>query len=129
MADITKCNNKSCLIKETCWRWLAPVNKKWQSYALFEYIDLSECVNGCQDYWEYRKIERVGKIYKAKVKEIDLTHKDECFIFQLPSKYCKCIGNKDRYTELQFDNGDIISLDKSLLDKYFGLVEDNKEEV
>ena len=54
MSDITKCNNKSCPSKETCWRWLAPANKKWQSYSLFEWDD------GCEFYWEIKRGQRAN---------------------------------------------------------------------
>jgi hypothetical protein len=36
MADITKCSNGTCPIKHTCYRWTAPADPLWQSYARFE---------------------------------------------------------------------------------------------
>jgi hypothetical protein len=32
MSDITKCNPKNCPLKETCYRFTAPVDDMWQSY-------------------------------------------------------------------------------------------------
>lgn len=57
MADITKCMNINCHLKNKCWRYLAPSDKYRQSYALFELKD-----GKCNDFWEYKrkrqKIER-----------------------------------------------------------------------
>jgi hypothetical protein len=36
MADITKCANINCQIKETCYRFTAPSNECRQSFALFK---------------------------------------------------------------------------------------------
>ena len=35
MSDISKCSNGTCPIKHTCYRWTAPPNPDWQSYARF----------------------------------------------------------------------------------------------
>ena len=35
MPDISKCSNADCPIKHTCYRWTAPPNPDWQSYATF----------------------------------------------------------------------------------------------
>jgi len=32
VADITKCNNSRCPLKEKCWRWAAPAEPLSQSY-------------------------------------------------------------------------------------------------
>lgn len=48
MTDITKCANKNCKIKESCYRFTAP-DGYWQSYANFnndkEIKDKKECDN------------------------------------------------------------------------------------
>lgn len=48
MADITKCANKKCKIKEQCYRYTAP-DSYWQSYAEFNkdksIKDKKECDN------------------------------------------------------------------------------------
>ena len=48
MADITKCANKNCKIKKTCYRYTA-VDGYWQSYADFNNSkvikDKKECEN------------------------------------------------------------------------------------
>jgi hypothetical protein len=36
MADITKCSNDECNIKDKCYRYTAPDNDEWQSYATFK---------------------------------------------------------------------------------------------
>jgi hypothetical protein len=36
MADITMCTNQGCLDKDSCYRWLAEPNPRWQSYSNFE---------------------------------------------------------------------------------------------
>lgn len=35
MADITKCNNSDCQIKESCFRWTAPPKPFWQSWGYY----------------------------------------------------------------------------------------------
>ena len=42
MSDITKCTNDRCPIKHTCYRWTAPADPIWQSYAYFEPNGYSE---------------------------------------------------------------------------------------
>ena len=36
MTDISKCNNTDCPSHKECWRYLAPSDEHWQSYAAFE---------------------------------------------------------------------------------------------
>lgn len=47
MADITKCCNKNCKIKEQCYRFTAKSNPYWQSFANFndgkKIADKKEC--------------------------------------------------------------------------------------
>jgi len=47
MADISKCKNKQCPIKESCYRYTVPADPQWQSYCMFTYD------NGkCDDFWD-----------------------------------------------------------------------------
>ena len=59
MADISMCDNRLCTIKETCWRFKAPVNEFRQSYL----VDQRQDKDGkCEMYWEFKeKIETHGK--------------------------------------------------------------------
>ncbi|MFS0657450.1 hypothetical protein AB1L07_02330 [Niallia alba] len=43
MADLTKCSNKKCEMKEICYRNTATDNIYAQSYAYFEAKDGEEC--------------------------------------------------------------------------------------
>lgn len=47
MADITKCTNKDCPLKETCYRWTAEEDEM-QSYSDFKPDENGEC----EYYWE-----------------------------------------------------------------------------
>lgn len=49
MSDISKCNGRDCPIKETCYRFTAPTNTRYQSYG-----DFDERKEGfdCGRYWE-----------------------------------------------------------------------------
>ena len=51
MTDISKCAGKNCTLKESCWRYKAPSNDKWQAYASFEQKDDKTC----DYYWEIKK--------------------------------------------------------------------------
>lgn len=46
MADITMCNNKTCPLRSSCYRFKAAASKHGQSYAIFIYG-----AAGCIDYW------------------------------------------------------------------------------
>lgn len=49
MTDISKCKGKGCPHKESCWRYLAPSDRYWQSFCEFE-----KGINKtgkCSDYW------------------------------------------------------------------------------
>lgn len=37
MADITKCTNSECELKEHCYRWTAKSNEYWQSVRKYEF--------------------------------------------------------------------------------------------
>jgi hypothetical protein len=55
MADITKCQGTDCDLKESCYRYLAPVTK-WNQSWFYE----SPLKNGkCDMYWNY-----CGKCHK-----------------------------------------------------------------
>lgn len=53
MTDITKCANKNCSIKYKCFRFTAPDDSHWQSYADFNesksITDVSQCENFIRD--------------------------------------------------------------------------------
>ena len=53
MADITKCDgtkgNKTCPLKDTCYRHTAKPNEFWQSYFVEIPLDFEK--NVCQYYW------------------------------------------------------------------------------
>lgn len=51
MTDITKCVNKTCVLRNTCYRFKATASKYKQSYADFVYDE------GCPYYWP------IGKMY------------------------------------------------------------------
>jgi hypothetical protein len=51
MTDITKCANKTCVLRNTCYRFKATASKYKQSYADFVYDE------GCTYYWP------IGKMY------------------------------------------------------------------
>jgi len=43
MPDLTKCANDGCLIREACWRHVAPASPLSQSWARFESDENGEC--------------------------------------------------------------------------------------
>ena len=50
MTDIAKCaglsaNGDPCPQRESCWRWVAPANASYQSYAAFAWDE------DCAAYW------------------------------------------------------------------------------
>jgi len=49
MPDISMCNDNKCLIKETCWRFMAIPSEFMQSYSDFKYD------NGCDYYLKINK--------------------------------------------------------------------------
>ena len=55
MADITKCGDKECPLKESCYRYTAPTNEYGQSY----FVDSPRVIHKdetvpveCDYYWE-----------------------------------------------------------------------------
>lgn len=57
MTDITKCNNDSCTIKDTCARYTTPPNPLWQSYAYYVPSRNGKCAYYLAEY-NPRKISR-----------------------------------------------------------------------
>lgn len=51
MADISKCQGNDCTLKETCYRFTAIANPRWQSYAGFKQKEDGTC----DDYWQVKK--------------------------------------------------------------------------
>lgn len=51
MADISKCGNESCPLKEKCYRYTAPIGF-WQGWMDYIYDD------GCDDYWDNKEYEK-----------------------------------------------------------------------
>jgi len=47
MADITMCNGKGCNVKNTCYRFKAPINEFRQSY----FIEVPGKDESCDYYW------------------------------------------------------------------------------
>jgi hypothetical protein len=43
MADISMCLNKECKKRRQCYRFTAPANESWQTYADFEPDENGEC--------------------------------------------------------------------------------------
>jgi hypothetical protein len=52
MADITKCNNDNCKIKEDCYRYTA-LSGKYQSYLLRN--DKVKNASNCEYFWDNEK--------------------------------------------------------------------------
>ena len=57
MADITKCANKNCKIKEYCYRYNAP-DGYWQSYANFNNNKKIKDRKECKEFYIYHKKEK-----------------------------------------------------------------------
>lgn len=54
MADITKCMNKKCKIKEKCYRYTAK-DDIWQSYAEFSKDKVIKDKKECEHFWLDRR--------------------------------------------------------------------------
>jgi hypothetical protein len=50
-ADISKCSGEDCPVKETCYRYTAPVSDYSQSYFFTPPITKEEEIS-CDYYWE-----------------------------------------------------------------------------
>ena len=51
MADISKCDDNLCPVKDRCYRWTAKANPHWQSYIRTQH----KGKHGCDYYWENDK--------------------------------------------------------------------------
>lgn len=47
MADITKCKDNDCPVKDECHRYTAPATSKWQSY----FLDSPRVGDLCEYFW------------------------------------------------------------------------------
>lgn len=52
MADISKCTNKKCPLKEKCKRWRIPAHK-YQSYMDFKFTVDGQDKTHCVNFWEW----------------------------------------------------------------------------
>ena len=48
MADITKCVNEDCKMKEYCYRYTRTSKTNWQSYS--DFVPMTD--NYCQHFWD-----------------------------------------------------------------------------
>lgn len=55
MPDISMCDNISCPLKETCYRFKATPNPYRQAYADFKYDEVKK---ECNHYWEMESIDK-----------------------------------------------------------------------
>lgn len=59
MADISKCANKKCKIKNECYRHTAP-DGYWQSYMMFGNNKEIKDKKECKDFILYKRNKKVG---------------------------------------------------------------------
>jgi hypothetical protein len=50
-SDISKCTGNGCKIKEKCWRFTAPAEPLWQSYAAFDTQPVNKAAE-CNGFWD-----------------------------------------------------------------------------
>lgn len=50
MSDISKCEGRKCKVKEKCWRFVAPADPLWQSYAAFDMYPTEKSTD-CEHFW------------------------------------------------------------------------------
>lgn len=50
MTDITKCKGEQCSIKDTCYRYTAPSESRYQSYAAFDELYKDKNSGPCEYY-------------------------------------------------------------------------------
>ena len=50
MADITMCENKTCPLRNKCYRATAKPDPYWQSFCVYKYKD-----GKCDYFWDNRK--------------------------------------------------------------------------
>lgn len=60
MADITKCANKKCKIKEYCYRYTAIDDNLWQSYAEFSKKKVIKDKKECENFLKGRVTNNEG---------------------------------------------------------------------
>jgi len=60
MADITKCYGQDCPIKETCYRFTAPVNEYLQGWANFDSIYWESDDAECSHYYPTKPISTIS---------------------------------------------------------------------
>jgi hypothetical protein len=60
VADITKCYGQDCPIKETCYRFTAPVNEHLQGWANFDSIYLESDGAECNNYYPIKPISTIS---------------------------------------------------------------------
>lgn len=53
MANITKCTNEKCKIKEECYRYTALANKEYQSYMMID-KEVNKPFD-CDEFWDNEK--------------------------------------------------------------------------
>jgi len=58
MPDITKCDNKTCPLKDTCYRFTAEANQFRQAYCNFSY-DTIEGHTTCDHFWDNEGYEKL----------------------------------------------------------------------
>ena len=51
MADISMCDNKTCPLKMTCYRFIAKPNPWRQTYGEFKWSEDNEGKITCSHYW------------------------------------------------------------------------------
>lgn len=56
MADIEMCANKHCILRETCYRSTAPVNRERQAWNIFDGPTLYDPEKKCEMYWKDEKL-------------------------------------------------------------------------
>lgn len=71
MADISMCLNDSCRLKESCYRFQAVPNLRWQSYSGFQADGLDD--KPCHAYWRIEPSDLI-KLQERK-KEIEATNR------------------------------------------------------
>lgn len=61
MTDITKCANKNCLVKHQCYRFTAPSDSHWQSFADFNNSDVVTDTRRCEYFIKSPNYLKVSK--------------------------------------------------------------------
>lgn len=61
MADITKCANKTCQLRDKCYRFTANSNSFRQACANFDYNTINK-VTTCDHFWDNEEYEKYKKV-------------------------------------------------------------------